>query len=86
MCFQAGLLRGLDMTVVAGITIEKWNGCGQRRDQSVSTLTLLTRQQGQAAGQFWLPNSVFISKENMIYVADSYNRRIQVFRYVGDDT
>ena len=40
-------------------------------------------QQGQEPGQFWLPNGIFISGDNTIYVADSRNKRVQVFRYVG---
>jgi len=37
-------------------------------------------QQGRRAGEFWLPAGVFVYK-NRIYVADSYNRRVQVFDY-----
>ena len=39
--------------------------------------------QGGGEGQFLLPNGIFISQDNTIFVADSYNRRVQVFRYVG---
>jgi sugar lactone lactonase YvrE len=42
-------------------------------------------QQGQIQGQFWLPNGIFISGDNTIYIADSRNRRVQVFRYVGPE-
>ncbi len=38
--------------------------------------------EGIGAGQFWLPAGVFID-ESRVYVADSYNRRIQVFEYIG---
>lgn len=38
---------------------------------------------GQGAGEFWLPVGVFIDGER-IYVADSYNGRVQVLRYLGD--
>jgi sugar lactone lactonase YvrE len=38
---------------------------------------------GPAPGQFWLPNAIAINHANEIYVADSHNRRIQVFRYLG---
>jgi sugar lactone lactonase YvrE len=38
---------------------------------------------GSQPGQFWLANGIAISRENKIFVADSYNRRIQVFKYVG---
>ena len=43
-------------------------------------------QQGGEPGQFWLPNGIFISGDNTIYVADSHNKRVQVFRYVGPET
>jgi hypothetical protein len=41
---------------------------------------------GRAPGEFWLPTGVFIGDDNMIYVADSYNQRVQMFRYVGGPT
>lgn len=39
---------------------------------------------GVQPGQFWLPSGLTISGDR-IYVADSYNRRVQVFRYLGGD-
>ena len=42
-------------------------------------------QQGRAPGQFWLPNGIFITGDNTIYIADSQNKRVQVFRYVGPE-
>lgn len=41
--------------------------------------------QGRERGDFWLPVGIFID-DVTIYVADSYNRRVQVFRYVGGPT
>lgn len=38
--------------------------------------------QGNNAGEFWLPSGLYIDHD-MIYIADSYNRRVQVFQYVG---
>jgi DNA-binding beta-propeller fold protein YncE len=38
---------------------------------------------GGDPGQFWLPNGIAIGSNNEIYVADSYNQRIQVFKYTG---
>ena len=38
--------------------------------------------QGSEAGNFWLPAGVFIAGDR-IYVADSYNRRVQVFQFLG---
>ncbi|MCX7151079.1 MAG: 6-bladed beta-propeller [Proteobacteria bacterium] len=37
---------------------------------------------GGDPGEFWLPAGIFIAGD-MIYVADSYNSRVQVFRYAG---
>lgn len=40
---------------------------------------------GGGYGEFWLPAGIFIDVEtSRIYVADSYNKRVQVFNYVGD--
>jgi hypothetical protein len=36
---------------------------------------------GTNPGQFQLPAGVSITDRNIIYVADSLNRRVQVFRY-----
>lgn len=35
-------------------------------------------EQGQQAGQFWMPNGLYIDGDRL-FVADAYNRRIQVF-------
>ena len=40
---------------------------------------------GDEPGEFWLPNSIVISPENQIYIADTYNHRIQVFRFTGKE-
>ena len=39
-------------------------------------------ERGTGPGQFWLPNGIFIDDQDRIYVADSYNQRIQVFQYL----
>jgi streptogramin lyase len=46
-------------------------------------------EEGTGPGQFWLPTSIFINHTpdpnnpaNRIYVADSYNKRIQIFDYL----
>ena len=38
---------------------------------------------GAGPGEFALPNGVAIGNDNQIYVADAYNRRVQVFKYIG---
>jgi hypothetical protein len=45
------------------------------------TLLLTFGEEGHAPGQFWLPNGIFIDHNNRLWVADSYNRRVQVFDY-----
>jgi DNA-binding beta-propeller fold protein YncE len=39
---------------------------------------------GSGAGEFWLPAGLFIAQDR-IYVADSYNRRVQVFQFLGSE-
>lgn len=47
-------------------------------------LLLPIGQIGQGSGEFWLPTGIFIDQDSdLIYVADSWNRRVQVLRYVG---
>jgi len=50
-------------------------------------LLLPVGERGQDRGEFWLPTGIFIDTRDgdgdTIYVADSYNRRVQVLRYVG---
>lgn len=42
--------------------------------------------QGGGYGEFWLPTGIFIAADGVtIYVTDSYNKRVQVFRYVGGE-
>lgn len=38
---------------------------------------------GTGLGEFQLPAGLFIDREDRIFVVDSYNRRVQVFRYSG---
>ena len=37
---------------------------------------------GAAAGELWLPNTIFIDAQDRIYISDTYNQRIQVFQYL----
>ncbi len=36
--------------------------------------------QGQEEGEFWMPLGIYIDEKDFIYVADSYNARVQVFQ------
>jgi hypothetical protein len=47
-------------------------------------LLLSLGQSGAAPGEFGLPAGIAISADNHIYIADSYNRRIQVLAYTGE--
>ena len=38
---------------------------------------------GEAPGEFRVPSGIFVGTDDMIYVADAYNQRVQVFKYVG---
>jgi DNA-binding beta-propeller fold protein YncE len=38
--------------------------------------------QGQDQGEFWMPAGIYVDENDFIYVADSYNARIQVFHLV----
>jgi sugar lactone lactonase YvrE len=40
-------------------------------------------QNGDGAGEFSLPNGVVIAPDNTIYIADAYNHRVQIFKYLG---
>jgi sugar lactone lactonase YvrE len=39
--------------------------------------------QGTDKGEFQLPSGLFIDRDDRIFVVDSYNRRVQVYRYFG---
>jgi hypothetical protein len=41
---------------------------------------------GSEPGEFWLPNGIAIGRDNRIFVADAYNSRIQVLKYVGRES
>lgn len=51
-------------------------------------LLLPVGERGHERGEFWLPTGIFIDQDDgdMIYIADSYNQRIQVLRYIGGAT
>lgn len=45
-------------------------------------LLLVFGGDGTAPGEFWLPSGLHIVGDR-IYVADSYNRRVQIFKFLG---
>ena len=51
-------------------------------------LLLPVGERGRERGEFWLPTGIFIDQDDgdTIYIADSYNQRIQVLRYIGGAT
>jgi hypothetical protein len=38
---------------------------------------------GTGFGNFRLPSGLFIDRADRVYVVDSYNRRVQIFQYLG---
>ncbi len=46
-------------------------------------LLLAVGSRGQAEGQFWSPAGIEIQNDT-IYIADTFNNRIQIFHYLGD--
>ena len=66
-----------DLYVVDGLwgTVQVFNRKGQ--------LLYYFGSRGTGAGQFQLPAGLFIDRNDRVYVADSFNHRIQVFHYFG---
>ena len=52
-------------------------------DDPAGQYLLTVGMQGHGPGEFWLPAGLFIDKQDRLYIADAYNRRVQVFRYIG---
>lgn len=50
--------------------------------RQIGTIGMIAKQ-GQMPGKFYFPNGIFIDTDGKIYVADSNNRRIQVFSDKG---
>jgi DNA-binding beta-propeller fold protein YncE len=48
-------------------------------------LLLVFGGSGNGKGEFTLPAGIYIDKLDRIYIADSYNRRIQIFQYVKEN-
>lgn len=46
-------------------------------------LLLFVGRTGISPGEFYLPAGMFIDGDDRIYVVDQYNRRVQVFQYLG---
>jgi DNA-binding beta-propeller fold protein YncE len=40
---------------------------------------------GGGPGQFNLPAGLYVDAEDRLYVADSFNRRVQIFQYLAED-
>ena len=59
-------------------------------DETRKTRTLVADQiigrHGPAIGEFNCPAGLAVDATGNLYVADSYNQRVQVFRYVGGPT
>jgi len=43
-------------------------------------------EHGNGYGALWLPTGIYIDKNDIIYVSDSSNSRVQVFKYLKKKT
>jgi hypothetical protein len=50
---------------------------------NTGSLLLYLGEAGQEPGQFWIPSALYIDHTNRIFVSDSYNQRVQIFRFLG---
>ena len=50
-------------------------------DDRYARSDVLVGREGRGVGEFWLPAGIFIDQSDRIWIADTYNRRIQVFEY-----
>ncbi|MEA1981081.1 MAG: 6-bladed beta-propeller, partial [candidate division Zixibacteria bacterium] len=57
--------------------IQVYNNKGQ--------LLLKFGSEGNFAGQFKLPAGIWIDKDDYIYISDSINDRIQIFKYIASN-
>ena len=62
--------------------VEGFNDVVQIFDEA-GRLLLVFGESGSAFGQFWLPTGIAIVND-LVYVADSANRRVQIFEYLKD--
>ncbi len=62
-----------------------WMPCGAWCRSSIrrASCCITSAAKGTHAGEFQLPAGLFISHDDRVYVVDSFNRRVQVFHYVG---
>jgi hypothetical protein len=42
-------------------------------------------EHGTGYGDFWLPTGIYIDNNDLIYISDSSNRRVQIFKYLKED-
>jgi DNA-binding beta-propeller fold protein YncE len=60
---------------------------GMQIFDATGRLLLPVGERGHERGEFWLPTGIFIDQDDdTIYVADAYNQRVQVLRYIGGPT
>ena len=62
-----------------------WMVCGEwcRFSTGREGFSITSAARGTGIGEFQLPAGLFIDHDDRIFVVDSFNRRIQVFRYFG---
>ena len=49
-------------------------------------LLMALGQEGHGPGEFYLPSGITIDSRDRIWIADTYNRRVQVFQYLRETT
>ena len=47
-------------------------------------LLLYVSQEGTRPGELMLPSGIFIDRDDRIYVADTFNHRIQIYQYLKE--
>src|SRR3989304_4356712 len=77
-----------DLAMPKGVAVDR-DGIVYVVDGLFDNVQLFNRQgdflltlgkRGGDFGEFWLPSGGFLSGNNRLYVCDTYNRRVQVFR------
>lgn len=51
----------------------------------VGALLMAFGGEGDGPGEFALPSGITIDQGDRIWIADTYNRRVQVFQYLRED-
>eukprot|EP00058_Branchiostoma_floridae_P018856 XP_002604345.1 hypothetical protein BRAFLDRAFT_85435 [Branchiostoma floridae] len=72
-----------DATLQADYTSSPTTSNAENEDKELEQTTIVFGGEGEEPGQFDGPRAVVVSSSNEIFVADTYNRRVQVFNMTG---